>query len=104
MLAVLIIFPGFKSAFSDVIGYYWVSYSANKLVTEILIDIGIIGTILIALLAFRSSLAAFKIKKTNLFFLILPFILIGQFFIINCIDIFLIYLFLIPTIYKRIIG
>jgi len=38
LLVVLTIYPGFKSAFSDVIGYYWVSYSANKLITELLID------------------------------------------------------------------
>ena len=82
----------------------WKEDIATEGFTEILIDTGIIGTILIALLAFRSSLAAFKIKRTNLFFLILPCILAGQFFIINCIDIFLMYLFFIPTIYKRIIS
>lgn len=38
LLIVLTMFPGFKSAFSDVIGYYWVSSSANKLITELLID------------------------------------------------------------------
>jgi hypothetical protein len=38
LLVVLTIYPGFKSAFSDVIGYYWVSSSANKIITEILID------------------------------------------------------------------
>jgi hypothetical protein len=38
LLVILTIYPGFKSAFSDVIGYYWVSSSANKLITEILID------------------------------------------------------------------
>jgi hypothetical protein len=31
-------YPGFKSAFSDVIGYYYVSSSANKLLTDLLID------------------------------------------------------------------
>lgn len=35
---VLTIYPGFKSAFSDVIGYYYVSSSANKLLTDLLID------------------------------------------------------------------
>jgi len=35
-LVVLTIYPSFKSAFSDVIGYYYVSNSANKIITEIL--------------------------------------------------------------------
>jgi hypothetical protein len=34
----LILFPGFKSCFSDVIGYFYVSTSANNLLSEILID------------------------------------------------------------------
>ena len=37
MLAVLIIFPGFKSAFSDVIGYYVVSGGANDIFGQILL-------------------------------------------------------------------
>jgi len=37
MLAVLIIFPGFKSAFSDVIGYYVVSGPANDIFGSILL-------------------------------------------------------------------
>jgi hypothetical protein len=37
MLAILIMFPGFKSAFSDVLGYYAVSNSANELFSSILI-------------------------------------------------------------------
>jgi hypothetical protein len=36
MLAVLIIFPGFKSAFSDVIGYYVVAGGANDIFSSIL--------------------------------------------------------------------
>jgi len=36
LLVVLSIYPNFKSAFSDVIGYFWVSNSANKIITEIL--------------------------------------------------------------------
>lgn len=36
LLAVLIMFPGFKSAFSDVIGYYVVSTSANDIFASIL--------------------------------------------------------------------
>jgi len=38
LLVILTIYPGFKSAFSDVIGYYWISSSANNLITELLID------------------------------------------------------------------
>lgn len=37
MLVVLIIFPGFKSAFSDVIGYYAVAGGANDIFSSILI-------------------------------------------------------------------
>lgn len=37
LLGVLIIFPGFKSAFSDVIGYYVVSGSANDIFSSLLI-------------------------------------------------------------------
>jgi hypothetical protein len=38
MMIVIIMFPGFKTAFSDVIGYFYVSGSANKVLTELLID------------------------------------------------------------------
>jgi hypothetical protein len=38
LVVVLTIYPGFKSAFSDVIGYYYVSTSANKILTDLLID------------------------------------------------------------------
>jgi hypothetical protein len=38
LLAIINIYPGFKSAFSDVIGYFWVSTSANKLITELLVN------------------------------------------------------------------
>jgi acyl-CoA synthetase (AMP-forming)/AMP-acid ligase II len=38
MVAILIVFPGFKSAFSDVVGYYFVSSSASKILNELLID------------------------------------------------------------------
>ena len=38
MLCVLIMYPGFKTAFSDVIGYFYVSHSANQVLTELLID------------------------------------------------------------------
>jgi hypothetical protein len=38
VIVVLILYPGFKSAFSDVIGYYYVSSSANELLTKLLIN------------------------------------------------------------------
>lgn len=38
MIIVLIMYPGFKSAFSDVIGYFYVSSTANKLLTDLLIN------------------------------------------------------------------
>ena len=38
IIVILTIYPGFKSAFSDVIGYFWVSSSANKVITELLVD------------------------------------------------------------------
>jgi hypothetical protein len=38
IIVILTIYPGFKSAFSDVIGYFWVSISANKVITELLVD------------------------------------------------------------------
>lgn len=36
LVLILTIFPGFKSAFSDVVGYYYVSGKATKLLTELL--------------------------------------------------------------------
>ena len=38
VVVILTIYPGFKSAFSDVVGYFWVSSSANKIITELLVD------------------------------------------------------------------
>jgi hypothetical protein len=38
IIVILTVYPGFKSAFSDVIGYYWVHISANKVITELLVD------------------------------------------------------------------
>lgn len=38
VIAVLLVFPGFKSAFSDVIGYYYVSSSANSIISELLVN------------------------------------------------------------------
>jgi hypothetical protein len=37
LIVILTVYPGFKSAFSDVIGYFWVSSSANKVITELLV-------------------------------------------------------------------
>ena len=38
LVLVLSMYPGFKSAFSDVVGYYYVSSSASKLLTELLLN------------------------------------------------------------------
>lgn len=38
VIVVLMIFPGFKTAFSDVVGYFYVAGSANKLLTELLVN------------------------------------------------------------------
>ncbi len=38
LVLILTIYPGFKSAFSDVIGFYYVSTSASKLLTELLVN------------------------------------------------------------------
>lgn len=38
LIVVLIMYPGFKTAFSDVVGYFYVSNSANRVLTELLID------------------------------------------------------------------
>lgn len=45
VIVVLLVFPGLKSAFSDVVGYYYVSSSANKLLTELLINKEVQGKI-----------------------------------------------------------
>jgi hypothetical protein len=44
VIVVLTLYPGFKSAFSDVIGYYYVSTSANDLLTKLLINSDNTGT------------------------------------------------------------
>lgn len=41
LIAILLIFPGFKSVFSDVIGYYVVYSSANEIFSKILMDTSI---------------------------------------------------------------
>jgi hypothetical protein len=38
MIIILLVFPGFKSVFSDVIGYFYVSTQANKIITELLVN------------------------------------------------------------------
>lgn len=38
IIIVLVVFPGFKSAFSDVVGYYFVSNSASKILTDLLVN------------------------------------------------------------------
>jgi UPF0716 family protein affecting phage T7 exclusion len=38
VIIILIIYPGFKSAFSDVIGYFYVSGPATKIITELLVN------------------------------------------------------------------
>jgi hypothetical protein len=38
VVIVLILYPGFKGAFSDVIGYFFVYSSANKILTDLLVD------------------------------------------------------------------
>jgi len=38
LVLILTIYPGFKSAFADVVGYYYVSSSATKLLTELLVN------------------------------------------------------------------
>jgi hypothetical protein len=38
LVLILSVFPGFKSVFSDVIGYFWVATSANKIITELLVN------------------------------------------------------------------
>ena len=38
LVIVLTLYPGFKSAFSDVIGYFYVSSTANTILAELLVD------------------------------------------------------------------
>jgi hypothetical protein len=38
VICILLIYPGFKSAFSDVVGYFYVSSSASKILTTLLVD------------------------------------------------------------------
>ena len=41
LILMIYFFPGLKSAFSNVIGYYTISRSANKILSELLIDVDI---------------------------------------------------------------
>jgi len=45
VMIILIVFPGFKGAFSDVIGYFYVSKSANDALTELLMDTNVYNKI-----------------------------------------------------------
>lgn len=38
MVVVLLLYPGFKSVFADVIGYFYISSSANEIITTLLIN------------------------------------------------------------------
>jgi len=38
IIIILLIYPGFKSAFSDVVGYFYISGSATKIITELLVN------------------------------------------------------------------
>jgi hypothetical protein len=38
LIIIITIYPGFKSAFSDVVGYFWVASSANKIITDLLVN------------------------------------------------------------------
>jgi hypothetical protein len=38
LVLILTVYPGFKSAFADVVGYFYVAGSANKLLTELLVN------------------------------------------------------------------
>jgi hypothetical protein len=38
LVLILMIYPGFKTAFSDIIGYYYVSSSANNVLTELFMN------------------------------------------------------------------
>jgi hypothetical protein len=38
VIVVLIVFPGFKSAFSNIIGYYYIAGRANQILAELLVD------------------------------------------------------------------
>jgi len=39
VILVLILFPGFKSAFSNIVGYYYIAGRANQILAELLVDV-----------------------------------------------------------------
>jgi FtsZ-binding cell division protein ZapB len=39
VIMVLIVFPGFKSAFSNIVGYYYIAGRANQILAELLVDV-----------------------------------------------------------------
>jgi len=39
VMMVLIVFPGFKSAFSNIVGYYYIAGRANQILAELLVDV-----------------------------------------------------------------
>jgi len=43
LIGVLVIFPGFKSAFSNVIGYFYISSAANTLLSDLLVNSDIVA-------------------------------------------------------------
>jgi hypothetical protein len=45
IILILIIYPGFKSAFSDVVGYFYVSNKAKTLFNDLLVDINSVNKI-----------------------------------------------------------
>lgn len=45
VIVLLIVFPGFKGAFSDVIGYFYVSKKANDVLTDLLMDTNVYNKI-----------------------------------------------------------
>jgi hypothetical protein len=47
LVLILMIYPGFKRAFSDIVGYYYVSSSANKVLTELFINKEIVEKLLV---------------------------------------------------------
>jgi hypothetical protein len=47
LVIILNIYPGFKTAFSDIIGYYYVSNSANKVLTELFMNKEIVDNLIV---------------------------------------------------------
>jgi len=47
LVLILMIYPGFKSAFSDIVGYYYVSSSANTILTELFMNKDIVDKLIV---------------------------------------------------------